>query len=157
MEEKVFMEDPVYCKVDKITGEMKSLKVSVKKHVEDFFCMYMEAWNDFEDSEGYMKTVFIWCIMQSKYSNAGSENDGNIFHVSEVLDYVSRKFPTRNTVSIRNAISKLNKRGFIIKHRNIRGCYYINPKYGIKGNISENMFVDLTLKGEPTKCLSLDE
>lgn len=156
MEEKTFTEDPVYCKVDKITGEIKTLKVAVKKHVQDFFCMYMEAWDDFKDSEGYLKTVFIWCIMQSKYSNAGSENDGNVFHVSEVLDYISRKFPERNTTSVRNTISKLYKRGFIIKHNSIRGCYYINPKYGIKGNISENMFVDLTLKGEPITKLSLE-
>jgi len=156
MVENVFIEDPTYCKVDKTTGEIKTLKVTVKKHVQDFFCMYMEAWDDFTDSEGYMKTVFIWCILQSKYSNAGSESDGNIFHVSEVLDFVSRKYPERNLTSIRNAISKLHKRGFIIKHKSIRGCYYINPKYGIKGNISENMFMTLTLKGEPIKPLSLE-
>lgn len=155
MTENTFVEDPTYCKVDKITGEIKSLKVSVKKHVQDFFCMYMESWDDFTDSEGYLKTVFIWCIMQSKYSNAGSENDGNIFHVSEVLDFVSRKYPERNLTSIRNIISKLYKRGFIIKHRSIRGCYYINPKYGIKGNISEDMFLNLTLEGSPIKPLSL--
>lgn len=155
MEDKVFVVDPNYCKVDKITGEIKELKTQAKKHVEDFFCMYIAAWDDFKDSEGYMKTVFIWCILQSKYSNAGSENDGNIFHVSEVLNYVSRKYPDRCAASIRNAISNLNKRGFIIKHSKIRGCYYINPKYGIKGNISENMYVDLTIKGTPSKSLSL--
>lgn len=151
MTDLIFSEDPIYCKVDKETGELKSLKVVVKKHVQDFFCMYMDAWDDFTDSEGYLKTVFTWCIMQSKYSSAGSEFDGNIFHVSEVLDYVARKYPNKNVSSTRNAISKLSKRGFIIKHNNIRGCYWINPKYGVKGNISENMFVNLTLRGEPIK------
>ena len=89
--------------------------------------------------------------MQSKYSSAGGEFDGNIFHVSEVIDYVSRKYPEKNVASTRNAISKLSKRGFIIKHNSIRGCYWINPKYGVKGNISENMFINLTLRGEPIK------
>lgn len=156
MEDLNFVEDPTYCKVNKENGDVQILRVAVKKHVQDFFCMYMEAWDDFTDSEGYLKTVFIWCIMQSKYSNAGTDYDGNVFHICEVLDYVTRKYPERNLTSIRNAISKLAKRGFLIKHKSIRGCYYINPKYGIKGNISENMFMKLTLEGKPVKQLSLE-
>ena len=148
MEDKFnFVSDPVYCKVNKDTGEMQTLRVSVKKHVEDFFCMYLEAWDDFTDREGYLKTVFTWCIMQSKYSASGGEIDGNIFHVSEVIDYVNRKYPEKDVKTLRNTISKLVKRGFIIKHESMRGCYWINPKYGVKGSISENMYLKLKMEG----------
>jgi len=141
-----FETDPVYCKVNMQTGELESLRVSVKRHVEDFFCMYLEAWDDFSDREGYLKTVFTWCILQSKYSTSGSNEDGNIFHVSEVLDYAKRKFDNKDEKTLRNTISKLCKRGFIIKHETMRGCYWINPKYGVKGSISENMYVKLKME-----------
>jgi hypothetical protein len=150
MEQKTFVEDPVYSKVNKETGEIETLKVSVRKHVEDFFCMYLEAWDDFTDREGYLKTVFTWCILQSKYSAAGSNMDGNIFHVSEVLDYATRKYPEKDIKTLSNTISKLVKRGFIIKHESMRGCYWINPKYGVKGNISEKMFVRLSVRANFT-------
>ena len=147
METKNYVVDPVFSKVDNLTGEISELKIGVKKHIEDFFCMYMEAWDDFSDREGYLKTVFTWCIIQSKYSMAGSDFDGNTFHIADVIDYMQRKYPSRDTTGLRNIISKLAKRGFIIKHERTRGCYYINPKYGIKGNISENMYVKLSMKG----------
>ena len=144
--DKIYVEDPVYSKMNKITGEIEELRIGIKKHVQDFFCMYLEAWDDFTDREGGLKTVFTWCIMQSKYSVAGGQFDGNIFFVAELLNYVKNKMPDRDLNSIRNIVSRLAKRGFIIKHEDIRGCYYINPKYGIKGNISESMFVELTMK-----------
>jgi len=147
MSDFTFIKDPVYCKTNQETGEMEALIVSVRKHVEDFFCMYLEAWDDFTEREGYLKTVFTWCIMQSKYSASGGEIDGNIFHISEVIDYVSRKYPEKDLKTLRNTISKLVKRGFIIKHDSMRGCYWINPKYGVKGTISENMYLKLKMEG----------
>jgi len=146
MEDKTYIVDHVYSKVNTETGELEELKIGIKKHVQDFFCMYLEAWDDFTEREGGLKTVFTWCIMQSKYSTAGGQFDGNIFHVAELINYVRDKFPDRDLNSIRNIVSRLAKRGFIIKHERIRGCYYINPKYGVKGNISEQMFVKISMK-----------
>ena len=146
MEGKTYVIDPVFSKINTETGEIEELRIGIKKHIEDFFCMYLEAWNDFTDREGYLKTVFTWCILQSKYSSAGSDLDGNIFHITEVLAYVKTKCPEKDERTIRNTICKLAKRGFIIKHELMRGCYYINPKYGVKGNISEKMFVELSMK-----------
>ena len=143
--EKVFVTDNTNCKVNLETGECSSLKISITKHMEDFFCMYMEAWDDFKESEGTLKTIFTHCILVSKLSKVGDNPEGNIFNIFELIKYTTRKYQDKSPASIRMAVKRLVDRGFIIKSED-RGYYIINPKYGIKGSISEKTYLQLTIR-----------
>lgn len=151
-----FVQDENYSVVENQTGLITGLKVKkVHVHVEDFFCMYLEAWDDFKERDGGLKTVFTWCIIKSSFSRVGQDPEGNFFFMVDVIDYVKRVHPDKSIPSLRNDISALCKRGFIYKVEDarstddspsyVKGKYMINPKYGIKGTISENMYMQYTL------------
>lgn len=157
MEREIFRQDKTTGMHDVDTGEFKGLKIErVKVHVEDFFCMYFDSWDDFKERDGGLKTVFTWCIIKSSFSRIGEEPEGNFFFTSDVIDYASRNHPNKSIPSLRNDISNLCKRGFIFKVENasstpdnpsyIKGKYMINPKYGIKGTISENSYIQYTME-----------
>ena len=112
METKNYVVDPVFSKVDNLTGEISELKIGVKKHIEDFFCMYLTAWDDFKERDGGLKTVFTWCIIKSSFSRAGDNPEGNFFFMGDVVDYVKRVHPSKSIPALRNDISTLCKRGF---------------------------------------------
>lgn len=142
---KVFVTDKVNCKVNQETGECSSLKIAISKHIEDFFCMYMDAWDDFKETEGSLKIIFTHCILVSKLSRVGEEPEGNIFNIYELIKHTSKKYPEKSPAAIRMAVKRLADRGFIIRTQD-RGYYIINPKYGIKGSISEKTYLQLTIK-----------
>ena len=142
---KRFLIDKINVKVNQETGECRSLKIAVSKHIEDFFCMYMDAWDDFKESEGTLKTIFTHCILVSKLSRMGNEPEGNVFNMYELIKHTTLKYPDKSPASIRMAVKRLSDRGFVIKTKD-RGYYIINPKYGIKGEISDKTYLELTIK-----------
>lgn len=155
MSKEIFVQDETVGTHDTQTGEFKGLKIKrVKVHVEDFFCMYLESWNDFKERDGGLKTTFTWCIIKSTFSRIGDNPEGNFFFVSDVVDYAMRNHQDKSIPSLRNDISNLCKRGFIFKVEDaksrpmspsyVKGKYMINPKYGIKGSISEDAYIQYT-------------
>lgn len=122
------------------------------------------AWKDFKPTEGMKMKVFIHCIMVSVRSNPLDEFDGNVFKVQRAVNSVMKELEEINKeresdgkdkknvseASIRMSISRLAKDGFIIP-TDVRGEYYINPKYGIKGSIRQNTYCKLTLASETGK------
>lgn len=156
MTRKVYKNDDTTGIVDLGTGELVGLKKkALMVHVEDFFCMYLEAWDDFGERDGGLKTTFTWCIIKSSFSKVGENPEGNFFFVVDLVDYIRRVHPNKSIPSLRNDISALCKRGFILKVEDadstpenpsyVKGKYMINPKYGIKGSISEDAYLQYTI------------
>lgn len=155
MNKEIFVQDENFSIMENQTGAITGLKIKrVKVHVEDFFCMYLEAWDDFKERDGGLKTVFTWCIIKSSFSRVGENPEGNFFFVGDVVDYAMRNHKDKSIPALRNDISTLCKRGFIFKVEDaksttnnpsyVKGKYMINPKYGIKGSISEDSYFQYT-------------
>ena len=144
---EVYVTDKAFCKVNMETGEMSSLRVKMNLHsASEFFIAYLGAWKDFKPSEGMKMKVFIHCILSSVLSNpSDSDSDGNIFKVQSVIRSVQREMSDVSSTAIRMNILRLHHDGFIIKS-SVRGEYYINPKYGVKGAITERTFLELNLR-----------
>lgn len=153
---EIYKEDETTGMFDTTTGEFKGLiSTRLKMHAEDFFCMYLAAWDDFGERDGGLKTTFTWCIIKSSFSKVGENPEGNFFYMADVIDYVKRTHSSKSIPSLRNDISTLCKRGFIFKVESadstpdniqyVKGKYLINPKYGIKGAISEDAYLQYTL------------
>lgn len=157
MAKEVFKNDETTGLVDMTTGELKGLrKRRVKVHAEEFFCMYLEAWDDFGERDGGLKITFTWCIIKSSFSKVGENPEGNFFFMVDLIDYVKRIHPNKSIPALRNDVSTLCKRGFLFKVEDahstpqapsyVKGKYMINPKYGIKGSISEDAYLQYTIE-----------
>lgn len=161
MEDKyISKEDNEWGKYNKKTGELgKLVKNFHVYNASDFFQAYFAAWNDFKPSEGLKMKVFIHCIMNSDYSGAKGK-EGNIFRVQRVIDSVIAEFGNGNyrmtPESVRMMISRLAKDGHVIRTK-VRGEYRINPKYGIKGRITENTYLKLSVIKDGRKPFEPDE
>lgn len=156
MAKEVFLSDEAVGKFSTETGAILGLvrkKVSV--HAEKFFCMYLESWDDFGERDGNLKTIFTWCIVKSTFSKVGELPEGNFFFMVDLIEYAKRKHPDKSIPSVRNAVSMLCKKGFIFKVEDststeenpsyIKGKYMINPKYGIKGSMSEETYLQYVI------------
>lgn len=160
---KIWQESDYECVINEHTGEIKKLRKGVKAHSEtDFFIMYLRPWLDASENDVSRKIkVFIHCILQSSYSSGSSvATDGNYFTVGKVVRSVQREDASISENNIRVSISRLCDEGFIdrAKEKNangdlvpIRGWYYINPKFGIKGRITEKTYLRLVIEKAPVK------
>ena len=135
--------------IDKPTGVMEDFHTNIKTHsYTDFFIAALAAWGVFKVSDGLKMKVFIHCIMVSAPSTAESR-EGNYFYVADVCNSVKRECKEKGLKpmaenNVRQYISKLVTDDAIRK-TDTRGKYYINPKFGIKGVISEKTFCALTV------------
>jgi len=142
---EIYVTDKTWGKVNLETGALEQLKSKMTLHsVSDFFIAYLGAWNDFKPTEGMKMKVFIHCILASVRSNPADGFDGNVFKVQRVINSIKKEMHELSDTAVRMNISRLAKDRFIIKS-SIRGEYYINPKYGVKGTISERTYCKLTL------------
>jgi hypothetical protein len=158
--------DEVNSLVNMETGEAKTHYQHLRvQSFADFFIACFAAWNDFKMSEGTMVKVFIHCIMSSTMSRGmGVEEEGNYFYVSDVYESIKRNNDLvgggleMKDVNVRQYIKKLADGGFIMActtkdadgvEKKIRGKYLINPKYGIKGRITEDTYTELVLRRFP--------
>ena len=150
--------------VDERTGEMKKLMRKRSAHDEkDFFIMYLRPWLEASENDVSRKIkVFIHCILVSSLSRGVEDAvDGNYFHVVDVIGSVRREDDSISDNSIRVSITRLCKEGFIGKATRrdentgrrveIRGKYYINPKFGIKGKITEKTYLELVIARAPRR------
>lgn len=143
---EIYVTDKTWSKVNMETGALESIKAKMSLHsVSDFFIAYFGAWKDFKPTEGMKMKVFIHCILMSERSNPATGVDGNVFKVQRVINSVRKEMPELSDTAVRMNISRLSKDGFVIPS-DVRGEYFINPKYGIKGTISEKTFCELTLR-----------
>lgn len=156
----LFKDDEEWGKYSKKTGEMKSLTRTFHVHnASDFFQAYFAAWNAFKPSEGLKMKVFIHCAMVSEYSGTKGR-DGNIFRVQRVIDSVMEEFGDSayrmTPESVRMMISRLAKDGFVIRTK-VRGEYRINPKFGIKGKITENTYLKMSVIKDGREAFEPDD
>lgn len=135
MKDTKFVKHRTKVVVDSATGEAKRYMIALTMHREEFFCAYLRHWGDFRDREGTKMRVFVSCIMASRLSVFG-EREGNFFSVQDAVDDAVANIKGMSVQCARQHIKNLAKANFIIKTTK-RGRYYINPKYGIKGTISD--------------------
>lgn len=154
---EIYVNDRNWKKIEESTGVLAKLKSKVALHsFTDFFVAYFGAWKDFKPTEGMKMKVFIHCILVSERSNPETGSDGNVFKVQRVVKSVTKEMPEVSDTAVRMHISRLAKDGFVIP-TDIRGEYYINPKYGIKGTITEKTFLELTVVKNPKDRVSPNE
>lgn len=161
------IKDDAWSLTNNRTGEVREHHVHLRaKTFTDFFIACFAAWNDFKMSEGTMVKVFIHCIMASSPSSLHGV-EGNYFYVSDVYESIKRNNEfvgcsvDMKDVNVRQYIKKLADGGFISKAERkdektgrkvgIRGKYLINPKYGIKGVITEDTYSLLTVERVPSR------
>jgi hypothetical protein len=77
-------------------------------------------------------------------SNA-KEGDGNVFIAAQAIKAMRAAFPEMSEPAARQHLYRLCKMGFI-KQTDTRGVYSLNPKYGIKGIITEDTYGELIVK-----------
>ena len=131
-------------------------RVKIERDVFDEFLINLNAFLDFKPTEGMKMKVFIHCILVSERSNPETGSDGNVFKVQRVVKSVMKEMPEVSDTAVRMHISRLAKDGFVIP-TDIRGEYYINPKYGIKGTITEKTFLELTVVKNPKDSVCPNE
>ena len=124
--------------------------VSIETKLSDDVLINPIAFLDFKATEGMKMKVFIHCILVSERSNPDTGNDGNVFKVQRVVKSIRKEMPEISGAAVRMNISRLLKDGFVIR-TDVRGEYFINPKYGIKGTITEKTYLQLTIERQPCK------
>lgn len=124
------------------TGRQKRYMIEKRS---DAFCVSLDKWLKFRSREGMKMKVFIHCIMCSEKSVCGSENDGNLFYITDAIDSLLKSGCDINEGCIRQHIKHLQRGGFIVRDT-VRGRYYINPEFGVKGTISEAKYRELVAK-----------
>ena len=150
--------------VDERTGEATKLMRKHNAHTEtDFFIMYLRPWLAASENDVSRKIkVFIHCIMCSSLSRASSaDGEGNYFHVSDVIESVKKEDAVISDNNVRVSINRLCAEGFVVKAKKwdekkdcfveTRGKYYINPKFGIKGKITEKTYLKLVIEKAPVR------
>lgn len=123
---------------------------------DDVFCAALDKWLVFRSREGMKMKVFIHCIMVSERSVCGSDNDGNSFWLTDAIDSLLNSGCDMSEGCIRQHIKNLSKGGFVIKDT-VRGRYYINPEFGIKGTISEAKYRELVRKANEQRIKPNDK
>lgn len=141
MKDTKFIKHKTKVVYDKSTGEVKKYTVVLTMHREEFFCAYLRHWGDFKDREGMKMRVFVSCIMASRLSVFG-EKEGNYFSVQDAVEDAVANIKGMSEQCARQHIKNLASANFIIKTTK-RGRYYINPKYGIKGTISDQTTLEM--------------
>ena len=137
----MFKKDPDKSLLNNNDGEVSPHYIAIAKHEESFFCAYLEHWDDFKDTEGSLLMVFRWCILACSVSTMGKEPEGNMFYVNDVRRIMERKKRDMSYNALKFQLHKLKSRGFILPIK--KGVYVINPKYGIKGSISEHGYNEI--------------
>lgn len=141
MKDTKFVKQRAHVKINTETGEMENCYIRLTLHREEFFCAYLRHWGDFKDREGMKMRVFVSCIMASRLSVFG-EKEGNYFSVQDAVDDAVANIRGMSEQCARQHIKNLAKDNFIIKTSK-RGRYYLNPKYGIKGTISDQTCMEM--------------
>lgn len=159
---KIMQEIEGKSEIDERTGEMKRLVKGVPMHSEsEFFVMYLRPWLDASENDVSRKIkVFIHCILSSSLSRGRNvATEGNYFNVSSVITSVRCEDKSITENNVRVCINRLCSEGFISKAKKLdadtglyvedRGRYYINPKFGIKGQITERTYLKLVIERAP--------
>lgn len=141
----MFLPDEEFDRVSKKTGELRQSRRVVRvKSMDDFFIIYIAAWDDFNKMEGMQSKIFRQCMKVSRITNA-ENGDGNTFIAAHAIKEIRRMFPEMSENAARQHLYRLCKLGFI-KQTDTRGVYSLNPKYGIKGVINEDTYGELVIK-----------
>ena len=152
-----YIRNKIEVKLNTETGEMRETRIKLEVHQEDFFCAYLSHWGDFGVREGMKLRVFVQCILVSKPSVFG-QKEGNVFHLRDAVEAAVLNIDGMTENCARQHIKRLIDGGFVIKTEK-RGRYYINPKYGIKGAISERSYFHMitVAKGKDDGILRFDD
>lgn len=125
--------------VDSQTGEVKeetTTFVQYCKNKEDFIFVFLNDMSGFLNIRNGIEShilAYIWKnSTKAKDDSLGNEFVLNSSIVKRMAEYASIK-----EQSVRNTLSSLCKKGIIIKGKEGRGLYYLNPKLFFKGNPNE--------------------
>lgn len=147
--------NPDYAMVDKHTGELAKLKQTRTVTLDEFIMIFFASSPDLLSLKGLHLKVLICCWKLSSY-NPESEAEGNLIHNDPLFKCKCKDFGlSAPAASIDNAISYLNKEGFLIKR--CKGVYLLNPKYFFKGRLSDKSKIDIRFKVEPVKQENYEE
>lgn len=131
--------------VDQFTGEIISSEITNIKFVKDtdeFIQVYLKDMSGLTGvtTHGEFKTL-LWIWKFSKYIQDGDV--GNTFMVSGPFFKALQEKSGIKENSARNYICSLSNKGILIKSKEFRSVYYLNPKFFFKGVLSDR-----------TKCLT---
>ena len=131
--------------VDQFTGEILSAEKTIIRTVrntDEFIQVYLNDMKGLMDINSCSEfKVLMWMWKMSDFLD--EKQFGNAIGISGLLFNRLKKECNIKDQTVRNTISSLAKKGLLIKDDNIRGTYYLNPKFFFKGALSDR-----------TKCLT---
>ena len=118
-----------------IGGEIKRIK---KCNAEEFCQLYLKDNAEFYKLSQAEHNVLAVCMYLSTYYDSDkSKLVGNVVTCNSLFIDEAIKRTGLKESSIRNSLVSLVKKEMIIKDKQHRGIYYLNPKYFFKGAINE--------------------
>lgn len=137
--------------VDLSNGELLGFKqTKVCETQEEFIKIYFEHIEELTGclEDGLYAIMFaVWkCSTFSQDDSEGNMLYNNILFKEECRRITGKDISDN---AINTYIARLEKRGVI--KRKYRGCYLLNPKYFIKGTLSDNTRMQLIIEFDPKK------
>lgn len=141
MGQKMLHNDPIYGKVNKVTGEIETLTRYQSLPIEEFIMVYLKSLPEMNKLEGNQLKLLMQCWMYCTQDPLYP--DYNIIKTSKAFkDMVRNNGVDLIDTSIDSYISQLTKKGFLIRFD--KGVYALHPKYFYKGRLSDRSKLMLT-------------
>lgn len=125
--------------IDITTGEIlfQAKDIVRRVNVDDFIQVYLKDMSGLMGIKNMAEYhILVWFWKFSRFPDANSK--ANYVSLDAILLSKIREETGLKDQSIRNSICSLAKKNILIKDKNMRGIYYLNPNYFWKGKISEN-------------------
>lgn len=108
--------------------------------MEKFCQIYLEDNPDFYNLSKSEYSILAMCWKLSSYYD-DSPIPGNKVYCTK--DFIDKCIATCNlqASTVRNALSSLAKKDMIIKDKDYKAVYYLNPKFFFKGKLSDRIKV----------------
>lgn len=136
-----------YSLLDNNTGEILDYRKTRKVSIEDFMMVYLASYSDMLKLTGMQMKVLMCCWRYSAFNDRNCNSGNLIYNNGLFKENCKRDGLNTSDAVINNAISQLEKYGFLLKK--CKGTYLLNPKYFFKGTISDRTKLQYNLIVEP--------
>ena len=121
--------------VDDYTGELKEFVITKVITPQEFIAFFLRSVPEFVALDGNSMRLFTCCWQISSFNKEYSE-EGNVIYTNSIFKQKVRELGVdMNNATIDNYISKLARKGFLI--RLCKGSYMLNPNICFKGTIKD--------------------
>lgn len=130
--------------LNELTGELTSFTQVRKVSYDEFILVFLKTIPDMMNLEGNQLKLLMLIWKRSSFNDL-NEMDGNTFTNNTLFkEYVRKSGLDLGDAAIDSYISKITKKGFIIKK--CKGMYMLNPKYFFKGTHKDASKLSLTFE-----------